>query len=73
MYQVEEKRLFEKVLIWPLRKYWSGRGFESSRVEWSDQVGVTMTLPSREYVHTTDRRTLHGVALDDSPSYGIIP
>ena len=32
-------------------------------------VGVTMTYPSGEDAHTTDRRTLQAIALDDSPSY----
>ena len=34
----------------------------------SDQVGVTMTWPSREDAYTTDRRIVQAVALADSPS-----
>ena len=38
-----------------------------------DQVGVPMTVPSREDAHFTDTRTLQDVALTDSPSYGNFP
>ena len=64
--------MFKKALTWPLWKEdWSG-GVES-REERSDQVGVTMTWPSREDARTVDRRTLQAVVLADSPSYGNIP
>ena len=61
---VEEKRLFEKALMWPLWKevwYQNKRNkWEKEKEEWRrcDQVGVTMTWPSQEDAHTTDRRTL---------------